>query len=80
MSSVTDSGTGNYNPNLSPTLASASHAPVSGGAALVGYSWQCWGSITQNMATNTFRIYTAAQGTTGAGLGDWDIVTVVGNV
>jgi hypothetical protein len=82
MSSVTDSGTGNYNPNLSPTLASANHAPVSGGAAMVGSSnwWQCWGSIVQNMATNTFRIYCAAQGTTGAGLGDWDIVTCVGNV
>jgi len=80
ISSVTDNGTGYYTPNLSPTLASADHAPVSGGSVTGTNSWQCWGTVAQNTTTTTFRIYSAAQGTTGSARGDWDIVTCVGNV
>jgi hypothetical protein len=79
ISSVTDLAVGVYRPNLSPTLSSSDHAPVSGGNSSVGNFWQCWGSTIAFTSTTDFRIYCAAQGTTGSSLGDWDIVTVIGN-
>lgn len=80
FSSLTDNGTGQYYGNLSPTLASANHAPVSGGNGGSGSFWQCWGSTTAFATTTDFRFYLSAVGTTSTTLGDWDFLTVVGNV
>lgn len=76
VSSITDSGTGRYQVNLSPALSS-NHAPLAHGTVTDNTSnpWQCWGNICRSVATTSYIIDCAAQGTTAAGQNDWAIVT-----
>jgi len=82
LSSITDLANGEYRPNLSPTLSTSSHAPVSGGSQSPnssGSPWQCWGSICTTLTTSSFEVYCAGAGTTGTTRLDWDVLTLVGN-
>ena len=76
VSSITDSGTGRYQVNLSPTISS-NHAPWAHGTILDNTSnpWQCWGNICRSIATTSYIIDCAQSGTTAAYQYDWAIVT-----
>jgi hypothetical protein len=77
VSSITDNGTGDYTVNFTNALPDANYAVVASGATTATpTTTQRWSPAVGTLATSSVKILTPADGSTGAGLGDFALVNV----
>jgi len=77
VSSISRNSTGNYTVNCSPSLPDANYTVVACGApTATPTTCQRWPAAVGTLASDSVRILTPNDGTTGASLGDFALVNV----